>query len=217
MYFYIFGDNGFDKAIKGIPLNNIEKIYSSKLQEGYLNIYKVPYNEFNYLCSEYTTDYLTNDCNDNFSSVSIYPDSPQQEWKDEWGWWRWTEGSLIEGGPYHTFIIKGKSVNLYYDEQSLVDYANLMRDDFEKDDYWPPITSAKEVPDYIYRDYFLNYGAFNDILDYSHTIWELSKIGNIIALIVANAKLNHMSLVEFMEIVYSANLLNNSAQIELTY
>jgi hypothetical protein len=173
--FYIFCNSNFQNAVYEIPLTSAKQVYcvnnpNCSVQD--YEVWELSYSDFQTI----------NEC----------------DWQTSWGWWRWTDGSLIEFSPTHTFIINGEEINLYYDEMSLKAYANNLLQDPYDEKYWP-IVDANRIPEHIKEDYFLYNRMFNDIFDYCATIWQMKTEKNRADVIIANAKLNNLSVVDFLK------------------
>ena len=80
---------------------------------------------------------------------------------------------------------------------AIKDYANNILEDLDDEDYWP-IENFNKIPESIKEDYFNEYGKFNDIFDYCSEVWGVSTEKNRVAVIVSNAKLNNLSVRDFM-------------------
>ena len=73
-------------------------------------------------------------------------DYPKNKWKEEWGWWRYSPGSIISDYPTHLFTVNGKPMIGYYDQERLNDYAELWAEDGE-------MTVKEAEEDYFSRTY----------------------------------------------------------------
>lgn len=185
--YYIFCDSNFKNAVNEIPLTSAKKVYSinninCKVQ--YYEIWELSHSDFVTITETYCYN-----C-DNIGDTPCV-------WKENWGWWRWCDGSIIESNPTHLFTINGNDVELYYDEMSVKDYANDLLEHTNDTDYWP-IENIDEISDDIKENYFIEHGNFNDIFDYCAEMWNVSTEKNRVAIIVANAKLNNLSVCDFM-------------------
>lgn len=49
----------------------------------------------------------------------------EENWKDEWGWWRWSEGSNM-GSVDKRFVINGHNINAWNEGISICRYDNLI-------------------------------------------------------------------------------------------
>ena len=188
--YYIFCNPDFKNAVKEIPLTSAKKMYSvgnTNCNVQYYEIWELSDSDFITISETYIDE--------EFSSDPQNKDLPI--WEKEWGWWRWCNGAsyTVELSPTHIFTINGNSIELYYNEMAIKDYANNILSDPYDEDYWP----VDEVPESIEQDYFYDYGRFNDIFDYCSQIWGVSTEKNRIAIITANAKLNNIPVYEFME------------------
>lgn len=56
---------------------------------------------------------------------------PDNNWKIDWGWWRYTEGSVIRNYPTKIFIVNNISMVGYYDTDRLNDYIDYWTEDNE--------------------------------------------------------------------------------------
>jgi len=188
--YYIFCNSEFENAVKEIPLTSAKKVYSvgnPNCNVQYYEIWELSDSDYITISETYVDAY----------EASYNLNNTAHIWQENWGWWRWCNGSVIEFNPTHTFVVNGNNIELYYDEMALINYANNILEDPNDDTYWPT-DNLDEIPKSIKEDYFIEYGRFNDIFDYCNEIWGVSMEKNRVAIIVANAKLNNLSVCEFM-------------------
>lgn len=173
--FYIFCNSNFHNAVKFLGLSSAKKEYSVNNPAATVQDFEV---------------------------WQMTPSDSQAlldaEWNEEWGWWRWAQGSFIEFGPSRVFVVNGNEIKLYYDEFAIKAYANNLLQDPEDENYWP-IISYEDVPDSIKQDYFLYNGIFNDIFEYCETVWQMQSEKHRAEIITANAKLNNLTPPEFLK------------------
>ncbi len=101
---------------------------------------------------------------------------PEEEWKLEWGWWRYADGCNIEHYPTHVFIVNEKNMLGWYDEELLDEYIDV---DFSEEEYFS--IKYKSLSDYLCR------------------VIGVSTERNVCAVAVGLAKLNEITLAEIFE------------------
>lgn len=107
---------------------------------------------------------------------------PNENWKDEWGWWRYATGCNISDYPTHTFTVSRKTMIGYYIPERLDHYI-----EYWSDDGYMTEEEAKE--DYFSRKY-------EGIRNYLCDAIGASTESNVCAIAVDLAKINNMTLGE---------------------
>lgn len=114
------------------------------------------------------------------------------DWKNEWGWWRFESGSNIEDSPIHVMKINGKEITAYYDNERV--NANI--EDYLEDDYITDFNSKEEAKQQLVKDYFEEECNFENLTDYCCRQWGASNGKNVCAITNSLAKRNKMTLSE---------------------
>lgn len=153
----ILAGGGFENAVKELGLN-AEK----KHDDGEYQVWEVDMISFGKLCL-------------------IADDSA---WKEHWGWWRHCTGCNLVGSMTHQFIVNGKTMLGFVNEQQLQDFLDYHECEEEED----RLTE---------EDYFSTpYGTLTEYL--------CDEIGastekNICAISVDLAKMNGMTMAELFD------------------
>ncbi len=108
------------------------------------------------------------------------------DWLDDWGWWRYSKGSNIIGvGIESEMIINGKDIIAWYNEDKLEDEFNTYDAEVSKDEY---------ITGYC-KDQYEN----ENLLTYFCDEFGASMKKNIVALAVDLARLNNMTMSELFQ------------------
>ena len=67
-------------------------------------------------------------------SYDIISDIEEDDWKGEWGWWRYAEGTSIEGSPKLLTDINSKEIIVWLNEVKFEDRVNDEIEDLEEDE-----------------------------------------------------------------------------------
>ena len=108
---------------------------------------------------------------------------PDSEWKDTWGWWRWTIGSNLEDEPRCEITINNSRLIAYYSMYGLEDYIEEERE-FRDDE---------ELTDDQLTEEFLS-KRYSSLTDYMQSMWGATTESNVAAIAISLARLNKMSL-----------------------
>jgi len=136
--YYIFCNSEFENAVKEIPLTSAKKVYSvgnPNCNVQYYEIWELSDSDYITISETYVDAY----------EASYNLNNTAHIWQENWGWWRWCNGSVIEFNPTHTFVVNGNNIELYYDEMALINYANNILEDPNDDTYWPT-DNLDEIP-----------------------------------------------------------------------
>jgi len=110
---------------------------------------------------------------------------PDDEWKDDWGWWRYCTGCNLVGSMTHEFTVNGKPMIGFVNEGRYSDFVERQEDksaeDWERDEegYFP--TVYKSLTEYLCE----HIGASTE--------------KNICAISVDLAKMNNMTMAELFD------------------
>lgn len=97
---------------------------------------------------------------------------PEKDWKDSWGWWRYSEGSNIEDCPVSEIFINNKIMDAYYDYDRI------------------ECETTEEILDKLLSP------KCTSLTEYFITMFSCSQEGNICALATSFARLNNMKMSE---------------------
>lgn len=107
---------------------------------------------------------------------------PDKEWKDDWGWWRYAEGDVIQHYPTSIFTVNGTSMTGYYDEESLNTYVEYHLSNYD-------MTEDEAKKEYFSRKY-------KGLRSYLYNVIGVSSESNVCAAAMDIAKLNNLTLSE---------------------
>ena len=171
----------FKEAVKQIPIKSAICKYS----KGKYEIWEISDEDFNEL--------------DSYIDKYDYFEEGQNPkvWKDEWGWWRWSDGSNIQSNDTTYMEINNKKVLMYFNPYC---YDNYIEDGLNELSIRKGILSNEEksqaIKELIQR-FFDSKCNYNNFLEYCIDQYHVSTEKNICAISVECAKLNKMSLAEF--------------------
>lgn len=122
-------------------------------------------------------------------SFDIISAVEEDEWKDEWGWWRYADGTNIEESPKLDTNINNKKITVWISQARLADEIDDELEDMEDDgeDY----ISYNEIGANI-----LSKKRYESLTEYCLQEWGAGLERNVCAITVGLAKLNDMSLSE---------------------
>lgn len=106
---------------------------------------------------------------------------PDEEWKEEWGWWRYGH-CILEGSASIVYIVNGHKM-LGYEPKIKIDNLDNSEDKEIEKEYW-------------------GYKFTKDFSTYTEWLHEIMNLGNLkhtACFAVSLAKENGMSLSDFME------------------
>lgn len=107
---------------------------------------------------------------------------PDKEWKDDWGWWRYAESSVIRHYPTSIFTVNNSSMIGYFDEERLNDYVELCLEDYDM------------TEDEVKKEYFSR--KYDGLRSYLCNVIGASTESNVCAVAKDIAKLNNLTLGE---------------------
>jgi len=107
-------------------------------------------------------------------------------------WWRYSEGSNIEGSPTCHMKIKGNDILAYYDEENIKMYV----EDFLEDDYISEFENKDKAREQLVKDYFNNECTYGYFTNYCCEQWGAGNGKNVCAIAAETAKLNHITMGE---------------------
>lgn len=117
-------------------------------------------------------------------------DFPDEEWKDSWGWWRWSEGYMFEQQD----ITMSGEINGHF----LMIWCN--GDKMEEDVKYCYMGEDEEYLEECYDKWALDHNEYIDLFEYCSEMWSYSAERNITAMAVSLAKLNNMSLTDLFRL-----------------
>ena len=98
----------------------------------------------------------------------------EDQWHDDWGWWRYSPGSNIENYPTHEFTINGEAIVGYFDDSR---YEGFLEDEDENND---------EIDCW--------YFVYEKLTEYIGNEFGASTEKNVCAVAMSLAKLNNISM-----------------------
>ncbi len=110
---------------------------------------------------------------------------PDDEWKDDWGWWRYCTGCNLVGGMTHEFTVNQKPMLGFVNEGKYYDFVEYQEDKTAKD--WE---RGEE-------EYFQT--VYKSLTEYLCEQFGASTEKNICAISVDLAKMNHMTMAELFD------------------
>lgn len=119
-------------------------------------------------------------------------DIPDGDWKDDWGWWRWSDGSNISWNQTHIIKINGVEINTYYDESNLNEYVEY----YLEDEYIAQFDNEDDARNQLVSDYFNEECDYRTFTQYCSEQWGASTEKNVAAIAIETARLNNISLGE---------------------
>lgn len=122
-------------------------------------------------------------------SYDIISAIEEDDWKDEWGWWRYAEGTNIEGSPKLLTDINSKEIIVWLNEVKFEDRVNDEIEDLEED-------GEDDIDEEGIRASIIAEKHYGSLTEYCLSEWGASLEGNVCAITVGLAKLNDMSLSE---------------------
>ena len=153
----ILAGDGFACAIEELGLN-AEK----KHDDGMYQVWCVDQSDFDRLC--------------------VVPD---EDWKDDWGWWRYCEGCNLVGSMTYEFTVNGKPMIGFFNEGRYSDFVERQEDksaeDWEHNEEENFPTVYKSLTEYLCE----HIGASTE--------------KNVCAIAVDLAKMNHMTMAELFD------------------
>ena len=114
-----------------------------------------------------------------------------EEWKDEWGWWRYAKGSN-QGTPFDFFTVNGKELIAWENHHKREDLRDVWDD--ESDD-------EKAAYHYSFSEYVKVHcpNEYNTLLEYIGEELHASTGTNVCALAVDLARANGMTMAKLFE------------------
>lgn len=115
-----------------------------------------------------------------------------EEWKDEWGWWRYAKGSNM-GTPFDFFTINGKELIAWENQYKRMD----LRDDWEEEP-----DDEKAAYHYSFKEYVAVHcpNEYDSLTEYMGEELQASNGTNVCALAVDLARANGMTMAKLFEI-----------------
>ena len=113
----------------------------------------------------------------------------EDKWKDEWGWWRYAEGTNIEGSPKLLTDINSKEIIVWLNKVKFEDRMNDEIEDLEEDE-------EEEIDRERIEASIIAEKHYRSLTEYCLSEWGASLERNVCAITVGIAKLNGMSLSE---------------------
>jgi len=133
--------------------------------------------------SEYGEMYEVWELSDiDFEKISKISDD---EWNDDWGWWRSAEGSNMLGTSTADLVINGHSILAWWNEDKLDRHLEVFIDE-----------EAGGTRDRLTEEYFSEELTFDNLLTYMCDEWGVSLERNVCALAVDLAKINNITIGE---------------------
>lgn len=125
-------------------------------------------------------------------------------WQDNWGWWRWTDGSNIESYPVRKIKINSKKIDGFFNKNKQNDYISERLEDFiERYGTIIDTVRVKLINQYTkeYEKSFDNH-SYATIVDYLSQEFGATTEKNVCAILTSLAKLNNKTLGDFMNYLY---------------
>ena len=108
-----------------------------------------------------------------------------EDWKENWGWWRYAEGTNIEESPTKEFIINGQPIVAWYNETALNDFVEDCLSDDEG-----------QTKEELVKEWHESHIKYDGLLEYCSRQHGASTEKNVCAITIGLAKLNNMTLGE---------------------
>jgi len=116
----------------------------------------------------------------------------EKDWKDDWGWWRSSDGSNILGNPICKIKINNNDITVYYDEKRIEQYI----EDYLEKDYISEFKNEEEARNQLFKDYFSEKCIYKTFTEYCCNQWGASTEKNVCAIAVEIAILNNITMGE---------------------
>lgn len=117
-----------------------------------------------------------------------------KEWKDEWGFWRYAEGSNLVDEPTHQFTINNQSILAWYSQDKLNEHL----DSFLEPSYIDEFSNEAAAREELIREYWEDECKYSDFYQYCSEEWGASTERNVCAIAVELARLNNMTMGELL-------------------
>lgn len=125
------------------------------------------------------------------SEFEKFCDMDESGWKEDWGWWRYEEGSNMFGCPTHQMKVNNTAIEAWYDEKELEDVIREYVEDYNH--LMPHQAEERAI-----EEYFEKLG-YSDLLMYFCDCLGVSQPRNVCALAVDLARINGMKMSELFQ------------------
>lgn len=127
-------------------------------------------------------------------TLTMISEIDNKEWKDDWGFWRYAEGSNLADKPTRQFIINNKRVLAWYNQDKLDKYL----DSFLEPAYINEFSNEDAAREELIREYWKDECMYSDFYQYCSEEWGVSTERNVCAISVELARLNNMTMGELL-------------------
>lgn len=127
-------------------------------------------------------------------ALTMMSEIDDKEWKDDWGFWRYAEGSNLAGEPTHQFTINNQSILAWYSQDKLDAYL----EDFLEPAYIEEFESENAAREELIRDYWDEKCKYKNFYQYCSEQWGASTERNVCAIAVDISRMNNMTMGELL-------------------
>lgn len=113
---------------------------------------------------------------------------PDEEWREDWGWWRCAEGCNLDSFPTHSFKVNNEEMIGWYDEYALDEFIESEKE-IREDEH---ISDDELTKEFLSTEY-------SDLTDYLSQMFGASTEKNVCAISIGLAKLNGITLGQLFE------------------
>lgn len=110
----------------------------------------------------------------------------EEDWKDEWGWWRYAEGTNIDDSPELTTQINSKDITVWINDFKLEEDINEQIEECKEDEVEYDVDRIEAS--------IISEKKYHTLTEYCIREWGASMERNVCAITVGLAKLNGMTL-----------------------